>query len=159
MLEARQRWEEVFQSLTAWEQAATEVSDKIAILWRGAEVSDAKLHDPNRAVAFLKRALDLDPVRAESLDRLAAILERENRWSEMVEILEAQTTRVESPADQATLHERIGAICEEKLGRADAAIEHLVRARDLDPQRVSILGRLERLFESAGRTATSCPLT
>ena len=151
LLEARERWEEVFAALTAWEAAAPQVNDKIAILWRGAEVSDTKLHDPNRAVAYLKKALDLDPVRTESLDRLARILEREGRWQEMVDILEAQTARVTAPADQATLQERIGAVCEEKLNQPGPAIDHLIRARDLDPRRVSILFRLERLFDLAAR--------
>jgi tetratricopeptide (TPR) repeat protein len=58
---------------------------------------------------------------------------------------------VEAASERAALRERAGEVLEEKLSDPARALEHLVQARDLDPDRLSVLLRLERLFTTASR--------
>ncbi len=151
LLEARSRWEELAAALTVYQDAAPEPEKKIQLLYKAAQVCDEKLSDPDRSIERLKMALDLDPTRDETLTRLSAIYEREERWQELVQVLMDQAQRVEQSSDKAALNESIADIQERRLDDRDAAIEHLVIARDLDPERRSVLLSLERLFEAAQR--------
>ncbi|MFO8056646.1 MAG: tetratricopeptide repeat protein [bacterium] len=151
LLEARGRWEDMVNALHAFEAATPEVEEKISLLVRMANVLDEKLSDPDRAIAQLKRALELDPSRPDLLSELERIYEREGRYQELVRVLESQAEKVEENSTKATLHERIASIQEEQLADQDAAINHLTAARDFDPSRTSVLNSLERLFTEAER--------
>ena len=151
LLEARGRFEDMVKALQDFEAITEAEEEKISLLVRMAHVLDEKLSDSDRAIAQLKRALELDPSRPDLLSELERIYEREGRYPELVQILEAQAGRVEEVSTKAVLHERIASIQEEQLGDRDAAINHLVTARDFGPERVSVLTTLERLFTESER--------
>ncbi len=151
LLEAKGRWEDMVAALVAFKDVTGETSGKIDLLFRAARTLDEKLQDPNRAIAMLREALDLDPARLETLSELERLYEREQRWEELIEILVSQAEKLEADSDKAVLHERVAKIVEEHLGDPGRAIEHLIVARDLDPERRSVLLTLERLFEAASR--------
>ncbi len=151
LLEARARWEELAQSQQAYEAATPDPAEKVTVLVKAAQVADERLKSPDRAIESLKKALDLDPTRAEILESLSKIYEREQKWPDLVAILLRQADRVEDNAVKAVLHEQVAAISEQKIHDPAKAIEHLILARDLDPSRASVLLSLERLFTAAGR--------
>jgi len=151
LLEAKGRWEDLADALAAYEAAAQDRTEKVLILVKAARICDEKLNSPDRAIESLKKALDLDPSRAEILQGLSTIYEREQKWPDLVEILLRQADRVEDNSVKAVLIEQVASISEQKIGDPAKAIEHLIIARDLDPSRTSVLLSLERLFTAAGR--------
>lgn len=148
---AKEKWKELAAALEAFHKVEPDTEKKIKLLIKAADVYDQKLSDADRAINVLKSALDLDPSRDETLHLLEKLYEREKRWEELVEVLISQAGKMEAPADQASLYERVASIRENQLGDQGGAIEHLITARDLDPERRSVLQSLERLFEAAER--------
>lgn len=151
LLEARSRWDDLDKALAEYEAVVAEPAEKVSIMVQAAKVCDEKLGSPDRAIGHLQKALTLLPARRDVLDALVVIFEREKRWSELCRILADQAARTPSPADQAALYENIAVIHETKIGDPAAAIQNLVTARDLVPERPSVLLSLERLFAAAGR--------
>ncbi len=151
LLEVRGRFEEMVNALLEFEAVTPDEETKISLLVRMANVLDEKLSDPDRAIAQLKRALDIDPSRSDLLAELERIYEREGRYQELIRILETQAERVEENSTKSILHERIASIQEKQLDDRDAAINHMVTARDFEPGRTSVLKTLERLFTEAQR--------
>jgi len=151
LLEAQAQWEDLYKALLDYEQVTLETPGKVNTLLKAAETADQKLEDPDRAIEQLRRALDLDPADTRTLGRLESIYQREQRWQDLVQVLKEQAAKTEQTAERAALHEKTAKILEERLDNKKEAIDKLVIARDLEPDRRSVLLSLERLFQAENR--------
>jgi tetratricopeptide (TPR) repeat protein len=96
------------------------------------ELATTLLEDPGRqgdAVALLSRALKADPANGEAANRLAEVLERLERWEELIAVLEDRL-RAASPEEIATIAWRLG-----------NALERAGRTREALPLYESLLDR------------------
>jgi tetratricopeptide (TPR) repeat protein len=105
-------------------------------------------HRPDEAVALYRRALDMDPGRAEVQYDLAAVLAELRRWPEATEVLEARLAQ--APDDVVALYD-LGAI-RANAGDPEGARGWFERARSAATD-TTLRRRAEQALERLGGEA------
>ncbi|MDF2698038.1 MAG: domain protein putative component of TonB system, partial [Labilithrix sp.] len=133
-----------------------------------AELLDARAQEPGRAADLRRAALDGPEDHYDVLVSLARSLAAAGRWSEYVDVLEAQATMLNG-ADEIAAVYRIGATLETRvrdLGRAlttyeividraprhEAAARAIVRIHEMEGRWERVIDAERRLLELATRT-------
>ena len=125
-------------------------ADELAMLWlvRG-QIFAARDAQEAAAVEAFDMALSYDPARQEARDGLTMVLERQEDWDQLLQVLEA-TCDVGAAEQQSAALLRMAHISSDKLHDPDRAEEFLRRSVEVCPTR-DALEQLEQIytFESA----------
>jgi tetratricopeptide (TPR) repeat protein len=125
------------------------------------------LEDDQRAEKHFRLALDAGGDELEPLEALDRVLERQQKWDDLLEVLERRVQAVTSPGEQAELSYRAGQIRQQQLSDVDGAFASYRGSLERDSThgaareamealaadelyRVSVLDVLEPLYEQAG---------
>ncbi len=144
------RMEELAELLVAKAGLLTEPEAQKTALYQAADLYEAHLGRPERAVAALEKVLELAPSDASALDALARLLRGLSRWEALIAVRERQADVAMHATERRALLADIAEIQERELGARDAAIETYRRVLDLDPEDGAALARLDALFAQAG---------
>jgi tetratricopeptide (TPR) repeat protein len=154
-LEQAERRLEAWEPLTeAGQHAANAVAGdarmRAALLVERARLLESRLRRGKEATELYEQALRLDPEVAGALPALERLLYEQNRWSELVDVLERVGQTVTDPALQVQALFRIGRLQSERLGNRELAVRALARAMGIAPTDRLVLDALERLYEVSG---------
>ncbi len=97
---------------------------QLGLLCRMADTAEQKLDDSDAALAFLRRALRVDPEHAALLERLNDFAASHDRWTVMVDVADFRFDHfsdLENHSSQLELCLETSALCEEKLGELESA--------------------------------------
>ncbi|MGZ3440011.1 MAG: tetratricopeptide repeat protein, partial [Polyangia bacterium] len=81
-----------------------------------------RLGDAENSIGAYRRAALATPDEPAPLRKLAAVLESNARWRELVDVYVAEMPLIKDPEERADLHHRIGEVYEVSLGRLDDAV-------------------------------------
>ena len=152
--------EPIYSQLASWEKLVavheiqhareTDPGRRITLLLRIGELHGTALGDSKKSFEAYSRAFKTDPstnVARNELERVAGI---EDRWADLVALYESalapEATVALSPALQRELLLKIAEAYDEKLGKADEAVAHYKRAQNIEPDDVTALEALEKLY-------------
>ena len=125
--------------------------EELATLWlaRG-EIYSTREGEEETAVEAFDMALSYDPTRQEARDGLTLVLERQQDWAQLLQVLEASCDVGDAPT-QARALMRMALISRDQLGDPDKAEDFLQRSVEVHPTREA-LEELEQVFsEESGR--------
>ncbi len=111
-----------------------------------AAVLDEKLGDPTASVDALHEALEADAEDLDALVYLSTLLEGQQEWVELVDVLSKRAELTTEESDRVELHRRIGEVTLEKLGDREEAEQRLMKALELDPENVGAMMALVTLY-------------
>ncbi len=141
----------------AWHQLAAHddlpALDRAALAAEAAAWFDTLLHEPEPAVELLQLTLSLDPGHPDAPDALQALLQRLNRFEDLVELLLHRARRAQDPDARRDLTFQAARVAEDDLQlpeRAEAA--YLLLLDDFGPD-AAVLARLEAIHERADNPA------
>ncbi|MBL9037036.1 MAG: flagellar hook-length control protein FliK, partial [Archangium sp.] len=117
------------------------------------DVASASLLAPDQAEAALTQALALVPGDAEAEALLLALLERQNRVSDIAEYYEAAAGRTSAPDQRAKLLLQAAALYQTRANRPADAAAALLAARAANPDDLELTGRVADLLHELGRHA------
>lgn len=123
------------------------------LLFRLAELYERRLFNPGAAIEAQRKRLELTPNRSDALRALERLYESENRYEDLVAVLEQRQEQSADPAERATLGRRVAQLFEEKLSDVSRAIEKQRENIEAFGADRDALHALSRLFESSGRNA------
>ena len=139
------------QLVESLEREAELVDDRdlrVGLLHRAGTVLDEHVNDQDAALVRFRKALELDPAFVPALASVGRIYYRAGRWAELLETYEREVA-VSKGAEAVALLHKMGELCEDKLGNADAAVKWYRRALELDPKyRPAIRALVRRCRES-----------
>jgi tetratricopeptide (TPR) repeat protein len=126
--EKRGNWEKAVELALRGEAASASRAERIGLVWRAAELVEAKLADPSRALELYERVLKLDPDHVAAGQRVADRLVAAKRWDDALPVLEMLARQAEGPsssdkAERARRHGQLGQVYEE-LHRIEKAARH-----------------------------------
>ncbi len=124
---------------------------RVALLHQLAEVQDAALAHPGDAIETYREILTTDDREPKALDELERLLESEERWQDLIGLLEHRVDISEDLDTRKILWARIGTIYDERLEDADQAIEAWRSIHEQDPADRGALAELDRLYEREER--------
>jgi tetratricopeptide (TPR) repeat protein len=110
-----------------------------------------RLGDAENAIGAYRRAALATPDEPAPLRKLAAVLESNARWRELVDVYVAEMPLVKDPEERADLHHRIGEVYETSLGRTDDAVTAYRSALEAVPTHMPTLQALGALYRAAER--------
>ncbi len=145
------RWQEL---VAMYEQDLLQTSDleqQISTLNKIAALFEDRLNDVDHAIDCLKRVMELSPDHLPTMRNLARLYERGGKWTELLELNDAETRLASDTKQIVSLAHRNAEILEEQLKDRPAAIQAWERVLQLSPAYLPALRALGRLYGQDGR--------
>lgn len=138
---------------SVYEKSANAAEDdpvyRAALTLLRARIFDTQIKDTAKAVEAYHAALALDPLTSGALPALKRLLYKQERWKELVALLERETADLrETDRKSATLIQ-VSRIYSERLGDMDNAVAAMERALELAPENTLALKEICRHYDSA----------
>ncbi|MFO0681411.1 MAG: tetratricopeptide repeat protein [Sandaracinus sp.] len=147
--EVRSDWESLIRALEVLVTGAEDPARKLELLTKVGEVAGAQIGDAGRAFDAFGRALRAVPEHGETLERLEAIADAQNRWADLVALLGELAGGAEDPALSRSLWIRAAVLHDQKRGDVDAAVAAFNKVLEQDPADAEVLDALEDLYRRA----------
>jgi tetratricopeptide (TPR) repeat protein len=139
----------------AYERAALAVSSdtrhRAAVVVERAHLLETHKGDSQAAAELYKSALDLDPRAPGAMHALKRLLYAQQRWHDLVQLLEQEADQASDASARAMAHYRVGRVLVDRLGKLDEAVAAMERASKEAPGDSMVLEELARLYELAKR--------
>jgi len=140
--------------VAALELEVARVADKkkrLELLHRAGEVCELALGDDAGAVAFYRKAFEIEKSYAPALAGLGRLHYKAGRWEALLETYRAELDHTPLGASAAALHFKTGELYEERLGKDEDALGSYRRAIAADPRHRPALAALERKLAEKSR--------
>lgn len=121
-----------------------------AYLFRASEIYESVLERPQRAVEVFRRILEIDPEEMNAIDALIRLFITDARWEDLLAIYERKIDLVTDPDEKKKLHFEVASVYEGELKDIPKAIDAYNKVRELDPDDLVAIQRLDHLYLSQG---------
>lgn len=157
-LERTEDWVGAETALTRLLELQGEPAARVEASLRLARLLAGPLEEPTAAVRCLRRALELDPTRRETLEALRAVHEAQEEWHEVVLVLEAMQDLEEDRPSRARLLVELAELNEARLDHPERALECYELAAEQDPGHAEAAARLAERYVAERRFDEAAPL-
>jgi tetratricopeptide (TPR) repeat protein len=130
----RGNWEKAIEMMLRAEGTSGSRAERIQLLWDAAQIVDAQLKDPARALELFERVLKLDPDHVQAGERIADRLVAAKRWDDALPVLEMLARQAEGldKKERSRREAQLGKVYEE-LHRTEKAARHYRIAVEANP--------------------------
>ena len=143
------RWEELFDVYQKMVDVANTDEDTAGCYQRMAKLASDALERETDAIDLWNRVLDLRGEDPLALGELALLHERNERWDDLVEILERQVYVIEEPEARVRAYQTLGRVYGGKLDRERNALDAWLNALDIDGHNLETLQALHQIYENS----------
>src|SRR4029077_17214213 len=103
----RQEWKPLFETYEKLIDVADADAEMADIYARMARICSDALNEEDKAIELLSRVLDIRGEEPQALAALADLTTRQQKWDELVEIIERQIAVAQKDADQIILYKHL----------------------------------------------------
>jgi len=140
------RTDELLRTLErASDNAAAELSERVALQFRLARLWEERKQAPERAARACEKVLSLDPENLEAAERLSAVYEQAGDAKKLAAMYEVRLKHDSDPELRTALLQKVGVLYEAKLDSPELAFERYIEAFSLSPQVRVLHEDVERL--------------
>ncbi|MBM4378105.1 MAG: tetratricopeptide repeat protein, partial [Deltaproteobacteria bacterium] len=139
--------------LELYERQAAMAQDeraRVGLLFKCAELHEARLENPVAADATLERVLELEPGNVPALKALSRMRRQAGQFESLAAVLQRHAQAATAPAEKAALYCELGEVCREQLRHPDRAADAYAAALAADAHCRPALGALGSLYERTG---------
>lgn len=151
LLERYQNWPKVVEFLRQLVDLLTEPEERVAGLWKLAQILENKLDQPDQAIDAYRQLLMEEPEHLETLQALERLYALRQRWEDLIDVLDQQAQVLTEPQAIVENHLRVGELWESRLGSADRAIDAYNQALVADETCTDAMQALEKLYTQQER--------
>ncbi len=144
-----QNWNGLLATFEAEAAALSDPKQRVARLYKAAEVVEERLNKTDEAVARYNRCLQLVPEYVPAQQALVRIYERNGRYLELISLHEQEVTQFPQPAHAITALTKMAVLYEDRLNNSEHAVDCLRRILALDPKHLPTIRALARLFQKS----------
>lgn len=140
-----ERWTDLAQVYRKRIELSLDDEERERLYSEVAMLLDEMLGQPTQAIAAYREILAFAPTSLVALGALDALFERQQRWTDLAENIEARLALVESDEEQLALILRLAALRESEMKDVPGAVDGYRQVLDRDPMNEAALSALERL--------------
>jgi len=141
----KRRWDSLLAVLAREAELCEDREARLDKRVEMAELCTSRLHNNAAAIGLWKEILAESPDRADALDTLENLAEREKDWETLAVVLQTRSDSARSDAEKLDLLQRLGVIFMERLARPEDAITAWQGVLEIDPDAT----RVRRLLKDA----------
>ena len=146
-----QNWKGLIATFEAEAAAISDPKQRVARLYKAAEVVEERLDNPDEAIARYHRCLQLVPEYVPAQQALVRIYERTGRYLELISMYEQELAQSHQPEHSISTLTKMAMLYEDRLGNPDHAVDCLRRILTLLPKHLPTIRALGRLFQKTRR--------
>jgi tetratricopeptide (TPR) repeat protein len=153
LLRGLERWQEVRDLLERKLEAVQDSAGRVTIQEQMAKLAEERLDDSTDAIEILQRILIDHPDHAAARTWLERLLTKEERWSDLAELLEGRMDRAREAGDTDAFRDlasELASLLAEKLDDGDRAQGILSDLLEIDPSYVPGILSLASVYEARG---------
>lgn len=128
-----------------------DLPERKELLYKAAQIEEDVLENLDAAIATYSSVLDLDDIDMPAMDALERLYIRLERWEPLKDVYTKKADLAEDPDDKKQMLHVLGQVYDRELGDVAKAIETYQAILDLDPDDISGIQQLDRLFTAAER--------
>ena len=141
-------WAPLAQLYQSEADKSLDVPRQVDLLSRLARVHEQELADVPKAIATLRKLLDVEFDNKPAVLSLDRLYSQTAAWPELTEILRREIQLAEGDAEIATLQFRLGQVLEGQLGDRKGAVEVYREILTSQPTHEHTIGALEAMFHA-----------
>ncbi len=145
----RQEWNELYEVLERQAEVQDDPDARAVTFSQMAQIAEEALERPSDAVELWNRVLTLQMDNVEALRELRRLYLADERWSDLVGILEREVEITDDPEEKMVLYESLGSIWSDRLGNEGQALDSWNRVLEIDPFYLPALEALRELHTRA----------
>lgn len=155
---AREQWDELFDVLDRRADATDHAEEKIECYSQMATLAEQMLDRPFDAMDLWNKVLEHEPDHRDALRELGRLYYDEERWDELVGILERELELVEDEREQLELYKSLGTVWGDKLGNDGPALDSWRSVLEIDPEDLEGLRAVRDLYTRQGDYEELAPI-
>lgn len=129
ILTTNERWVELEALYERAAQGTTDERTRVELLSEVALVAEEIIGSAPQAIGYYERVLAIDPLCEPAIQALEKLYEREERWSDLAELLERRLDTA-TEAESIVCRKTLGGLYIERLGKPERALGHLEEVLD-----------------------------
>ncbi|MBX5481947.1 MAG: tetratricopeptide repeat protein [Myxococcaceae bacterium] len=124
--------------------------ERVKILFKSAQIWEDKYQNLQNADACIEGVLSMDPQNLQAIKTLERLRRSQERWEELVGVIEHHIQLSTSREEQAELCVEMGDVFHQHLRQVDRAVATFHRALELNPKSRQAMHALGTLYERSG---------
>lgn len=116
-------WKELIAALETEASLHAAPAAKLPLYHRAGEICEQHLDDVDAALAFYRRAIELEPGYAPALGSMGRLFYRQGRWDDLLDVYRRELRVTPRGAQSAALLYKIGELSETHLGQDELALQ------------------------------------
>lgn len=145
------QWEKLIELQLREASLADDKEETAALFWKCGQLAEQELSDSRRAESYYQKSLSTVPDFAPALEALGRILDREQRYEELLEVSRQELEALAHPRSKVRRMEAIAELLERRLNRRSDAIGMMESMRELCPRELGPVQWLLRLYREQGK--------
>ncbi len=146
-------WPSLFQTFERELEVVAGDSARSDVFAKMARLASDHLGRKEQAIGLWQKVLDLRGEDVEALNSLGDLYAADERWRDLVDILEREVNVVDDDETRIAIYADLGRIWYERLQKDRNALEAWERVLDLDPGSTHALSSIATIHRNAGQTA------
>lgn len=147
LYEKTERYEDLASLFLQELARETDDAHGVSIMFKLAEIYDARLSRDDDAIETLTKLLEISPKYGPAVDALERIYRRTEKWDALVKLHESQIELTEDPERRVFRLQQIGQLAETELDDGERAAAAYRRIVELMPGHLDAIRTLARLAE------------
>jgi golgin subfamily B member 1 len=125
--------------------------EKKELLFKAAQIYEEVLENADRAIDVYRQVMSLDENDRAAIDALERLYIRLERWEPLKDVYSKKAELASAPDEKKQMLFVLGQVYDRELKDLTRAIETYQTILDLDPEDVTAIQALDRLYQQAGR--------
>ena len=128
-----------------------DTAEKKELLFKAAQIYEEVLENADRAIDVYRQVMSLDENDRSAIDALERLYIRLERWEPLKDVYSKKAELASQPDEKKQMLFVLGQVYDRELKDLTRAIETYQTILDLDPEDVTAIQALDRLYQQAGR--------
>lgn len=145
----QERWDALYDVLERDAEAQDDPEARADLYAQMASIAEQMLDRKSDAMDLWNRVLQMRDDDLQALQQLRRLYIEEERWTDLVGVLEREVELTLLPEEQLPLYQSMGVIWADKLGNDAQAIDAWKKVLDIDPYHLDALIAMRQLYMNA----------